>query len=99
MPKNKWIICPGCDGEGRCVNPAIDGHGLTSADFADDPDFADDYFNGRYDESCRACAGTGKVRETRMRDLRESADDRRLAAREDGDSEAYSTAGDYRWGA
>lgn len=47
---------------------------------------------------CAACHGTGKMLRTDMAQLRNAAASRRLAAREDGDFEAYSGAGDYRYG-
>ena len=98
MAKDPWIICPVCDGDGKTVNPAIDANGLTADDFADDPDFADDYLGGVYDIACRACNGTGKLRKSDKARLAEAAADRRLAAMEDGDFEGYSVAHDYRWG-
>lgn len=98
MPKNPWTICPACEGEGKTVNPSIDAHGLTSEDFADDPDFAEDYFSGRYDECCRACLGAGKLRQSDVEELHDAAEDRALAAREDGDFEGYTVARDLRFG-
>lgn len=98
MTKDKWMICVACDGEGTCVNPNIDANGLTAEDFAEDPDFAESYFDGDYDVRCAACAGRGSIRESHLETLRQNAEDRRLAAREDGDFEAYSMAGDYRYG-
>ena len=50
-------VCPLCDGRGSHVNPSIDAHGLSAEDFADDPDFAEDYFRGRYDQPCNECHG------------------------------------------
>lgn len=95
---DKWIICPACRGEGKGVNPSIDAHGLTAEDFADDPDFADDYCGGTYDVCCAACDGSGKVRHSHLRTLAEHAADRRLAAMEDGDWEGARVAHDYRFG-
>lgn len=94
-----WMICPACRGEGTTVNPNIDAHGLTAEDFAEDPDFAESYHRGDYDQSCLACNGAGKIRQSRHAELVQAAEDRRLAAREDGDFEAYSVAGDLRFGA
>ncbi len=54
----KYEVCTRCEGKGTHVNPSIDGHGLTRDDFADDPDFAEDYFNGVYDVKCYQCCGT-----------------------------------------
>lgn len=98
MKKDRWIICPACHGEGTCVNPNIDANGLTAEDFAEDPDFAEEYRSGTYDVSCAACNGTGKIRHSHLATLAEHAEDRRLAAREDGDFESYCGAGDYRFG-
>ena len=52
-----WEVCPTCNGKGSHVNPSIDCCGLTGEDFAEDPEFADEYFSGVYDESCRQCGG------------------------------------------
>lgn len=57
-----WEVCPVCDGNGSHVNPAIDCNGLTAEDFADDPDFAEDYFRGAYDQPCNRCGGRSTVR-------------------------------------
>lgn len=99
MPaKDPWIICVVCHGDGVTVNPNIDANGLTAEDFAEDSDFAESYFDGDYDVRCAACTGTGKIRKSHLETLRQHAEDRRLAAREDGDFEAYSMAGDWRFG-
>lgn len=98
MQKRKWSICPACGGEGTCVNPNIDDRGLTAEDFAEDPDFAEDYFSGVYDQICAACYGTGKVTEERIEELAENAADRRTRAMEDGDWDSYCGASDYRHG-
>jgi hypothetical protein len=50
-------VCPRCEGEGSHVNPAVDGNGLTAEDFAEDPDFEEGYFEGRYDVTCERCNG------------------------------------------
>lgn len=98
MANRKWMICPACEGEGSCVNPAIDCNGLSASEMHEDPDFAENYFGGLYDVTCEACHGSGKILTERMDELRENAADRRLAAMENGDPEAYYGAGDYRWG-
>lgn len=57
----KWAVCPVCDGNGTHVNPAIDAGGLTAEDFAEDPDFAEDYMRGTYDQTCNHCKGRTTV--------------------------------------
>jgi hypothetical protein len=58
-----WVVCPVCRGKGTHVNPSIDCDGLSAEDFADDPDFAEDYFAGTYDQTCNCCNGRTTVRE------------------------------------
>lgn len=53
----KWEVCDRCDGEGKHVNPAIDGNGISREDFDQDPDFEEAYFAGRYDVTCEECKG------------------------------------------
>ena len=55
--KFHWDVCPTCKGNGKHVNPSIDASGLTSEDFNDDPDFAEDYRSGMYDVTCYECHG------------------------------------------
>lgn len=62
LRKPGWIVCPVCEGEKTHVTPTVDAGGLTDADFADDPDFAEHYFGGRYDVTCSECAGQRVVR-------------------------------------
>lgn len=98
MSKEKYQVCPVCQGEGTTVNPNIDAHGLSPEDFHDDPDFAEDYHSGVYDITCQACEGKRVITAKRLEELEEAAQDRRLRAAEDGDWESYSTAYDYRYG-
>jgi hypothetical protein len=93
-----WILCPVCNGEGKTVNPNIDDNGLTEEDFREDPDFAEDYKSGVYDITCNACHGLRVVKPRRIEELQQNAEDRRLAARENGDFESYCGAGDWRHG-
>lgn len=53
----RFEVCDTCDGRGAHVNPSIDSHGLSREDFDEDPDFAEDYFSGRYDVPCHECHG------------------------------------------
>lgn len=50
-------VCPTCSGKGTHVNPSVDAGGLTAEDFAEDPDFAEEYMSGTYDVSCYECGG------------------------------------------
>lgn len=53
----KYEVCGTCDGKGSHVNPSIDAHGLSREDFDEDPDFAEGYFRGDYDQPCNECHG------------------------------------------
>lgn len=56
------IVCPSCDGEGKYVNPAIDGNGITGSEMAElGDDFREDYFSGFYDIQCEECHGRNVV--------------------------------------
>jgi hypothetical protein len=55
-------VCPTCEGEGTHVNPSVDSHGISAEEFAEDPDFADEYFRGMYDVACYECGGKRVVR-------------------------------------
>jgi len=54
-------VCERCQGKGTHTNPAIDGNGLTARDFAEDPDFKEDYFSGVFDVACEECHGNRVV--------------------------------------
>lgn len=55
--KARYEVCPRCEGKGTHVNPSIDGHGISAQEFAEDPQFKEDYFNGVYDVPCYDCKG------------------------------------------
>lgn len=57
-----WKVCARCHGEGKHVNPSIDGNGITAEEFAEDPDFREEYFAGAYDVKCYECAGKRVVK-------------------------------------
>lgn len=62
----RWIICEACEGHGTTTRHIeCDGGGFTASEWAeacdDDPDFAEDYFSGRYDRPCDYCKGLGRV--------------------------------------
>jgi hypothetical protein len=62
----KWEVCDVCRGRGTHVNPSIDAdHGITAEEFADDPQFKEDYFGGVYDQTCNQCRGKRVVPELR----------------------------------
>jgi len=98
--EERKMECPVCKGKGSHVNPAIDGNGL-SAEMREDPEFMEEYMDGAYDVVCNNCGGQGTIEETvpgeNAEKLEQAADDRRLAALEDGDYEAYQSAHDVRW--
>lgn len=53
------MLCPTCDGDGTVVDPNIDAGGISFDEYGYDydPDFEDDYFDGRYDITCPECKG------------------------------------------
>lgn len=53
----KYDVCPLCEGRGTHTNPSIDCGGLSVEDFAEDPDFAEEYLGGKYDVPCYECHG------------------------------------------
>lgn len=57
----RWEVCPVCDGRGTHVNPAIDCGGISQDDFDADPDFAEQYMSGAYDQQCNHCGGRTTV--------------------------------------
>ena len=56
----KWEICENCRGNGKHVNPSIDGNGL-SGEILDDHEFMADYMAGMFDVPCAPCKASGKV--------------------------------------
>jgi len=58
----KWAVCSVCNGEGKHVAPGVDCNGLSAEDFEQDPDFADEYFEGAYDVPCNRCSGRSTER-------------------------------------
>lgn len=53
----KFEVCGTCHGAGKRVDPRIDGNGLSTEDFDEDPDFRESYFAGHYDVTCDECQG------------------------------------------
>lgn len=58
-----YEVCSLCGGKGTHVNPSIDAHGISADEFAEDPDFAEEYFSGAYDVACYECGGKRVVPE------------------------------------
>lgn len=53
----RYEVCWTCDGRGKHVNPSVDSHGISAAEFDEDPDFREDYCRGVYDVTCYECGG------------------------------------------
>jgi len=58
-----YKMCHECAGHGVEVNPSIDAGGISGEDMYDDPDFAEAYFGGAYDQKCSTCDGEKVVPE------------------------------------
>lgn len=56
-------VCPRCEGTGRHVNPAVDGHGISSEEWEHewDEEGREAYLAGRYDVTCESCGGNNVV--------------------------------------
>lgn len=56
-------VCGTCDGKGKHVNPSIDSHGISAAEWEEDwdEDDRDDYIGGLYDVTCYECHGANVV--------------------------------------
>ncbi len=52
----KWAVCGRCRGDGVHDHPAF-ANGISQEEFAEDPDFKEDYFRGKYDVVCTTCHG------------------------------------------
>jgi hypothetical protein len=77
-----WEVCPTCEGKGSHVNPSIDAHGLTAVDFYEDPDFAESYFRGDYDQPCNECGGRRVVPQPADEKYRKEIEDYRISMAE-----------------
>ena len=97
----KFEVCSLCSGTGSHVNPSIDSGGLSSDDFYDDPDFADDYRSGCYDVTCFECGGQRVTPEIDMGRLdarqKEVLKELEQRARDDAEYEAL-VASEIRYG-
>lgn len=59
-----YEVCDRCRGEGKHVNPAIDGNGLTrdQIDEMGGDEFMEQYMGGMYDVTCEECKGLRVVK-------------------------------------
>lgn len=73
-----WHLCPRCKGEGKYVNPAIDGNGLTGEDIdrLGGDEFMEEYMGGTYDVPCELCKGRRVVTTEELDDWEDGADSR-----------------------
>lgn len=53
---SKFVVCWRCRGRGVHDHGAF-SNGISPEEFAEDPDFREDYFNGMYDVTCTECKG------------------------------------------
>lgn len=71
-----YEVCDHCYGEGKHVNPGIDGNGITQSEMAeleaDDEDFRGNYMSGMYDVQCETCHGKRVVLEIDSEHLTEA---------------------------
>lgn len=59
----KFEICTRCRGEGKHVNPNVDGRGISAEEWENewDEDSREGYLSGRYDVPCEAGCRDGKI--------------------------------------
>lgn len=93
MSKDKFAVCPTCEGAGKHVNPSIDAHGIGADEFNEDPDFADAYFSGAYDVACVECKGLRVVPGCAVEDCTEPA----LAEQRSGWTDRRDRVGSTHW--
>lgn len=53
----RFEVCSQCNGEGTELYGSLKGAVFSAQDFAEDPDFAEDYFGGHCDVPCAHCHG------------------------------------------
>jgi hypothetical protein len=60
-----WHVCPDCSGRGTTYLgwAAKDQPAFSAEELWDDPDFAEDYMSGGYDQQCPGCKGRTTVLE------------------------------------
>lgn len=78
----EWVVCPRCHGDGKHVHPDVDGHGISPDEFAEDPDFAEAYFEGVYDVTCYECGGMRVIAELPDEDAKHLTSEQRSAIKQ-----------------
>lgn len=53
----KYEVCEECDGTGTALIPGLRGVAFSAEEMDEDPDFREDYMNGKYDTHCPECKG------------------------------------------
>lgn len=66
----RYEVCGRCHGRGVHDHEAF-ANGISPEEFAEDPDFAEDYFKGVYDVQCSECHGKRVVLVPDEEDLNE----------------------------
>ena len=54
-------VCGECNGSGKVLAGGLRGMAFTQSEMAEDFEFAEDYFGGRYDTTCPECGGRNVV--------------------------------------
>ncbi len=67
------IVCPECAGEGKYVNPAVDGNGISGEEFYSEwsEEDRENYMSGVYDVVCKECKGNKVIPEIDEENLSE----------------------------
>jgi hypothetical protein len=60
------IVCPRCHGKGKHDHPAF-ANGISEDQFANDPDFYEEYMSGILDVLCEVCQGRNVVLEANQK--------------------------------
>lgn len=61
MVKGKYVVCPQCEGTGKCLPDGLRGHAFTQEDFEQDPDLREQLASGFYEVTCGKCKGARVV--------------------------------------
>lgn len=90
----RYQVCGTCEGRGTHVNPSVDSQGISEEEFAEDPDFRENYMSGMYDVTCGECGGQRVVAEPDWDALKGKPE--LLEKLEDAMNEAASSARESR---